>query len=333
MPYSLLGRSFLKEIDFTPADWRHLLALAADLKAQRRAGAEVPRLTGRQLAIVFEKASTRTRCALESACREQGMGVTYLDPSGSHMGYKETVRDTARVLGRMYDAIAFRGAEQATVEELAAHAGVPVVNGLTAQWHPSQSLCDVLTMQEHAPRGSARISFAFIGDARYNMGNSLLLGGALAGMDVRIVSPQDLTTSPEVVAAAERIAAETGATITHTDDPAAGVRGVDFIHTDVWVSMGEAEELWKQRAEKLADYRVTAELMAAAGNPRVKFMHCLPSFHNRDTALGEKLYQELGLEGLEVTDDVFESPASIVFDQAENRLHTLKAVLVALLAR
>lgn len=333
MAYNLLHRSFLKELDFTPEEWRHLLALSRDLKAARRAGTEVPQLAGRQLALIFEKASTRTRCALEVAAREQGAQVTYLDPSGSHMGHKESAKDTARVLGRMYDGIAFRGAAQETVEELGAHAGVPVWNGLTDEWHPSQSLCDVFTMLEHAPRDSEQISFAYCGDARFNMGNSLLVAGAMMGMDVRMVSPPELANDAEVLAEAQRIAAVTGARITVTADPEEGVRGVDFVHTDVWVSMGESEDVWQERVDLLLPYRITAGLLAATGNPDVRFMHCLPAFHNRETALGEKLYAATGLDGLEVTEEVFESPASIVFEQAENRLHTLKAVLLASLGR
>lgn len=325
---SLTGRSFLKELDFTPAEWRELLDLAATLKADKRAGTESQRLVGRVIALIFEKTSTRTRCAFEVAAYQQGAHVTYLDPSGSQIGHKESIADTARVLGRMYDGIEYRGFSQAIVEELAAHAGVPVFNGLTDEWHPTQMLADQLTMSEHSNKPLSEISTAFIGDARFNMGNSALVSGAMMGMDVRIVAPTALQPAADVVAEAERLAAATGARITITEDTEAGVADCDFIHTDVWVSMGEPKDVWADRIEQLKAYQVNSELMAAAA-PGVKFMHCLPAFHDRNTKLGEQIFQEFGVDGVEVTDEVFSSPSSIVFDQAENRLHTIKAVLVA----
>ncbi len=329
--FNLRNRNFLKELDFTTQEWRYLLRLAADLKAAKYAGTEVPRLTGKEIALIFEKSSTRTRCAFEVAADDQGASVTYLGPGGTHIGHKESMKDTARVLGRMYDGIQYRGFGQRQVEILGAHAGVPVWNGLTDEWHPTQSLCDVMTMLEHSSKPAEQIAFAYCGDARNNVGNSLLVAGALTGMDVRIVAPRELWNSPEVIAEAEARAAETGARITHTDDVAEGVAGVDFVHTDVWVSMGEPEEIWDERIGLLKDYQVNATLMAATGSPATRFMHCLPAFHDRGTAVGEQVFQRTGMDGLEVTDDVFESPQSIVFDQAENRVHTIKAIMVATL--
>jgi ornithine carbamoyltransferase len=329
--FNLRNRNFLKELDFTPQEWRHLLRLSADLKAARYAGTEVQRLRGRAIALIFEKASTRTRCAFEVAAYDQGASVTYLGPTGSQIGHKESMKDTAAVLGRMYDGIEYRGFGQDRVEILGEHAGVPVWNGLTDEWHPTQSLCDMLTMIEHSTRPAEEISFAYCGDARNNVGNSLLVAGAMTGMDVRIVAPRDLWNSAEVVAEAEAIAAATGARLTHTDVVADGVAGVDFVYTDVWVSMGEPEEVWDDRIAQLKDYQVNMGLIAATGNPRVRFMHCLPAFHDRHTTVGEQILQRTGMDGLEVTDEVFESPHSIVFDQAENRLHTIKAILVATL--
>jgi ornithine carbamoyltransferase len=329
--FNLRNRNFLKELDLTPQEWRHLLRLSADLKAARYAGTEVPRLRGRSIALIFEKTSTRTRCAFEVAAYDQGASVTYLGPTGSQIGHKESMRDTARVLGRMYDGIEYRGFGQDRVEILGEHAGVPVWNGLTDEWHPTQSLCDMLTMIEHSTKPAEEISFAYCGDARNNVGNSLLVAGAMTGMDVRIVAPRDLWNSTEVVAKAETIAVATGARITHTDVVADGVAGVDFVHTDVWVSMGEPEEVWDERIALLKDYQVNMELIDATGNPRVRFMHCLPAFHDRHTTVGEQIFQRTGMEALEVTDEVFESPHSIVFDQAENRLHTIKAIMVATL--
>jgi ornithine carbamoyltransferase len=327
----LYGRSYLKESDVTPDEFRSLLALSAELKAAKRAGGERRRLTGRNIALIFEKTSTRTRCAFEVAAYDQGAHTTYLDPSGSQIGHKESVRDTARVLGRMFDGIQFRGKRQADIEALAAHAGVPVWNGLTDEWHPTQGLCDVFTMTEHSDRPLPEIAYAYVGDARNNVGNSLLVSGALAGMDVRIVAPPGLLPPEPVQETARALAGRTGARLTLTHDVAEGVRGADFVHTDVWVSMGEPKEVWAERIALLRPYQVNAALLAATGNPAVRFMHCLPAFHDRETAVGEQIYSEFGLDGLEVTDEVFESEHSIVFDQAENRLHTIKAVMVATL--
>jgi ornithine carbamoyltransferase len=329
---TLQGRNFLKELDFTPAEFRSLLDLAAELKAAKRAGTEQPRLTGKNFALIFEKTSTRTRCAFEVASFDQGAHVTYMDPSGSQIGHKESIKDTARVLGRFYDGIEYRGSAQDNVEVLGRYAGVPVWNGLTDEWHPTQMLCDMLTMREHAAKPDTEISFAYVGDARYNMGNSLLVSGALLGMDVRIVAPRELWNDESVLAAATEIAASTGARITQTEDVAEGVRGVDFVHTDVWVSMGEPKEVWDTRIGLLRPYQVNAALLAATGNPAVKFMHCLPAFHDAETVVGRDIYAKTGMVGLEVTDEVFESAASIVFDQAENRMHTIKAVMVATIA-
>ncbi|MGK2928893.1 MAG: ornithine carbamoyltransferase [Acidimicrobiales bacterium] len=329
MPFNLHGRSFVKELDHTPTEWQHLVRLSADLKAAKYAGTEQQLLRGKNIALIFEKTSTRTRCAFEVAAADQGASVTYLDPAGSQIGHKESMKDTARVLGRMYDGIQFRGSSQALVETLAEYAGVPVWNGLTDEWHPTQSLCDVLTMVEHSPRPAAEIAFAYCGDARNNVGNSLLIAGAMMGMDVRIVAPRELWNSEETVAAANRIASATGARITHTESTEEGVAGVDFLHTDVWLSMGEPPELWAERIDLLRDYQINGALVKATENPAVQFMHCLPAFHDRNTTVGESIFQTTGMTALEVTDDVFESARSIVFDQAENRLHTIKAIMVA----
>jgi ornithine carbamoyltransferase len=328
---ALHRRNLLKEIDLTPDEFRALLDLAAELKAAKRAGREVRHLTGKNIALLFAKTSTRTRCAFEVAAADQGASTTYLDPIGSQMGHKESAKDTARVLGRFYDGIEYRGAGHDVIETLGAFAGVPVWNGLTDDWHPTQSLCDALTMREHAGKPDEQIAYAYVGDARFNMGNSLLVTGALLGMDVRIVAPQSLWPSDAVVAVARRYAAETGARVTLTEDVAEGVRGVDFVHTDVWVSMGEAKEVWAERIELLTPYQVNAELLALTGNPQVKFMHCLPAFHDLETQVGMDVHEQFGLKELEVTDDVFESDASVVFDQAENRMHTIKALMVATL--
>ena len=327
----LRGRSFLKELDLTVEEWTGLLGLARELKAEKRIGLSRRRLRGKNIALMFEKASTRTRCAFEVAAFDEGAHVTYLDPTGSHLGHKESVADTARVLGRMYDGIEYRGFGQDVVETLAAHAGVPVWNGLTDQWHPTQSLCDVLTMLEHTHKAPGEISFAYVGDARNNVANSLLVAGAMMGMDVRMVAPEQLQNPIEVHGAASAIATRTGARILHTGDVAEGVRGADFVYTDVWLSMGEPEETWRERIELLASYQVNAVLLEKTENPEVKFMHCLPALHDRRTEVGERLHEATGLTGLEVTDDVFESRHSIVFDQAENRMHTIKAVMVATL--
>jgi ornithine carbamoyltransferase len=333
MAIDLTGRHFLKEVDLTAAEFRHLVGLAAELKAAKRTGTERRRLAGRNIALVFEKTSTRTRCAFEVAAADQGAATTYLDPAGSQLGHKESVKDTARVLGRMFDAIQYRGDAQATVEELAAFAGVPVYNGLTDDWHPTQMLADVLTMTEHCPgKPLERISFAYLGDARFNMGNSYLITGALLGMDVRVVAPRDYWPAEAVVDRARALAEESGARVTLTETVAEGVAGADFVVTDVWVSMGEPKDVWDLRIAKLGPYAVTAGVLAATGNPDVKFLHCLPAFHDLGTKVARELYERHGLTSLEVTDEVFESDRSVVFEEAENRLHTIKALLVATLA-
>ncbi|MBT2364034.1 ornithine carbamoyltransferase [Streptomyces sp. ISL-10] len=332
MAIHLEGRHFLKELDFTAEEFRGLIGLAADLKAAKRAGAEVQRLRGKNIALIFEKSSTRTRCAFEVAAADQGASTTYIDPSGSHIGSKESAKDTARVLGRMFDAIEFRGDAQETVEELARYAGVPVYNGLTDDWHPTQMLAEVLTMTEHTDKPLEKISFAYLGDARFNMGNSYLFTGALLGMDVRIVAPQAYWPAEEIVAAARQAAEGSGARITLTEDIAEGVRGADFVATDVWVSMGEPKEVWDERIKALGPYAVTMDVLRATGNADVKFLHCLPAFHDLDTAVAREIHERHGLSELEVTDEVFESAHSVVFDEAENRMHTIKAVMVATLA-
>jgi ornithine carbamoyltransferase len=332
MSYNLRNRSFLKEIDFTSSELGYLLRLAESLKLAKYAGIETRQLADKEIALIFEKTSTRTRSGFEVAAYDQGAHVTYLDPSGSQLGHKESIADTAAVLGRMYDAIEFRGSSQADVEELAAHAGVPVYNGLTAEWHPTQMLADFLTMSEASGKPYNQIAYAFCGDCRYNMGRSLLVMGALMGSDVRLVGPAALHPPKDVVEIAEDISGRTGARITLTEDPAQAVAGADFIHTDVWVSMGEAKDVWAERVRLLAPYQVNADLLRKTRNPAVKFMHCLPAFHDTNTVLGREIMEHTGMtSGLEVTDEVFRSPASIVFDQAENRLHTIKAVLVATL--
>lgn len=331
MPFNLRHRSFLKELDFTPTEWEFLLRLAADLKTAKYAGTEQPRLAGKNIALVFEKTSTRTRCAFEVAAADQGARTTYLDPAGSQIGHKESFKDTARVLGRFFDGIEYRGNNQADVETLAEFAGVPVWNGLTDEWHPTQMLADQLTMREHLGKPLADTAVAYVGDARNNTANSVLVSSAMMGMDVRLVAPESLLPEDEVATAAREIAATTGARLTLTSEVAEGVAGADVVYTDVWVSMGEPEEAWDQRIDLLRPYQVNAQLMAATGNPKVKFMHCLPAYHDRLTAVGERVFQRTGMDGIEVTDEVFESPASIVFDQAENRMHTIKAVMVATL--
>ena len=331
MSCNLKNRSFLKLLDFTPEEIEYLLDLAADLKRAKKEGTEKPRLTGKNIALIFEKTSTRTRCAFEVAAHDQGAHVTYLGPTGSQIGVKESMRDTARVLGRMFDGIEYRGFGQDIVEELAQYAGVPVWNGLTNEFHPTQILADFLTMREHTDKPLNQVSYAYLGDARYNMGNSLLVGGAKMGMDVRIVAPKALQPAKELVDQCQAIARETGARITITDNPEAGVKGCDFVLTDVWVSMGEPAEVWKERIGLLKPYQVNSALMAATGNPACKFMHCLPAYHNLETKVGREVYEKFGLDGVEVTEEVFESPASIVFDEAENRMHTIKAVMVATL--
>jgi ornithine carbamoyltransferase len=327
----LHGRSFLTLNDFSAEEIVYLLDLAAELKAAKRERQEHRHLVGREIALIFEKDSTRTRCAFEVAAYDQGAHVTFIGPTGSHMGHKETVKDTARVLGRMYDAIEYRGFAESTADELAEWAGVPVYNGLTNEWHPTQVLADFLTMREHVAKPLHEVAFCFLGDARFNMADTYLVGGGKLGMDVRIAAPRSLWPSEEVLELARGFAAESGGHITVTDDVAEAVAGCDFLLTDVWVSMGEAKEVWEERIKLLLPYQVNAATMAASGNPDVKFMHCLPAFHNTDTTVGKQIFEDHGLEALEVTDEVFESPASIVFDEAENRLHTIKAVMVATL--
>ena len=332
MAFNLRNRSFLKEVDFEPRELRYLLELSGALKLAKLAGNEAKRLEGKEIALIFEKTSTRTRSSFEVAAFDQGAHVTYLDPTGSQLGHKESVADTARVLGRMYDAIEFRGNDQIDVETLAEYAGVPVYNGLTNEWHPTQMLADFLTMHESSHKPYESIAYAFVGDCRFNMGRSLLVMGALMGSDVRLAGPSELTPPKDVIDLAEDIATQTGARITVTEDPKQAVDGVDFIHTDVWVSMGEAKDVWAERARLLTPYQVNSSLLAASGNPRVKFMHCLPAFHDPNTTVGREIMEHTGMtSGLEVTGEVFESGASIVFDQAENRLHTIKAILVATL--
>ncbi|WP_314224607.1 ornithine carbamoyltransferase [Streptomyces zaehneri] len=334
VPTALAGRHFLKELDFTEEEFRGLIELAAELKAAKKAGTEIQHLRGRNIALIFEKTSTRTRCAFEVAAADQGASTTYLDPSGSQIGHKESVKDTARVLGRMFDGIEYRGSSQHQVEELAAHAGVPVFNGLTDDWHPTQMLADVLTMTEHCAKnlGDDRFVLAYLGDARFNMGNSYLVTGALLGMDVRIVAPKEYWPADEVIAQARRLAEGSGAAILLTESLAEGVAGADFVATDVWVSMGEPKEVWGERIAALGPYAVTMDVLRATGNPDVKFLHCLPAFHDLGTKVGREIHEAHGLDSLEVTDEVFESAHSVVFDEAENRLHTIKAVLVATLA-
>ena len=331
MSYNLRNRNFLKLLDFTPEEIRFLLNLAIDLKKAKYAGYEQQKLKGKNIALIFEKDSTRTRCAFEVAALDQGAHVTYLGPSGSQIGKKESMKDTARVLGRMYDGIEYRGYGQDIVEELGKFAGVPVWNGLTTEFHPTQVLADFMTMMEHSDKPLHQMSLCYLGDARNNMGNSLLVGSAKMGIDFRSAAPKSVQPDEKLVASCREIAKETGAKITITDDVAMAVKGADFLYTDVWVSMGEPDSVWEERIKMLKPYQVNKELVALTGNPNVKFLHCLPSFHNRQTIVGEQIFKKYGLDGMEVTDDVFESSASIVFDEAENRLHTIKAVMVATL--
>jgi ornithine carbamoyltransferase len=327
----LHGRHLLALKDYSREEIVYLLDLAAELKAAKSEGREEQKLRGKNIALIFEKDSTRTRSAFEVASFDQGANVTFIGPSGSHMGHKETVKDTARVLGRMYDAIEYRGFAETTAEELARWAGVPVYNGLTDEWHPTQILADFLTFAEHIPKPLEEVVFCYLGDARFNMADSYLIGAGKLGMDLRIASPQSLWPRQEIVDLAHSAAEQSGAHINITEDVEAAVKGADVLLTDVWVSMGEPAEVWKERIDLLLPYQINARTMELTGNPNVKFMHCLPAFHNTDTSLGKELYEKYGLEALEVTDDVFESPASIVFDEAENRMHTIKAVLVATL--
>ncbi len=331
MPVNLRNRNFLKLLDFKPEEIQFLLNLAADLKKAKYTGTEQQLLKGKNIALIFEKSSTRTRCAFEVAAIDQGAHVTYLGPSGSQIGQKESMKDTARVLGRMYDGIEYRGYGQAIVEELAEYAGVPVWNGLTNEFHPTQILADFMTMLEHCDKPLNKISFCYLGDARYNMGNSLLVGAAKMGMDFRTAAPKAFQQGKELVATCKTIAKETGAKINITQNVDEAVKGVDFLYTDVWVSMGEPDSVWEERIKLLKPYQVNMQVIKKTGNPDVKFLHCLPAFHNRETKVGEDIFRKFGLDGMEVTEDVFESKHSIVFDEAENRLHTIKAVMVATL--
>ncbi len=331
MPTFLKGKNLLDVGDLTKEQFIALLDLSSALKAEKKSGTERQRLTQKEIVLIFEKTSTRTRCAFEVAAYDQGAHVTYLGPEGSQIGHKESMKDTARVLGRMYDAIEYRGFSQDLVETLAKYAGVPVYNGLTDEFHPTQMLADVLTMREHSNKPLEQTAYAFLGDARNNMGRSLLETGAMLGMDVRIVAPQELWPAADFIEKHRARAAQTGARITVTDDVAQGVAGADFVHTDVWVSMGESHDVWGQRIKLLMPYQINAEVMRRTGNPNAKFMHCLPAFHNRETKVGQETYEHFGIDCMEVTEEVFESPASIVFDQAENRMHTIKAILVATL--
>ena len=332
MAFNLRNRNFLKLLDFTPKEIKYMLDLAKQLKAAKYAGTEQPMLKGKNIVLLFEKDSTRTRCSFETAAHDQGAHVTYLGPSGSQMGKKESMKDTARVLGRIYDGIEYRGFDQSIVESLAEYAGVPVWNGLTNEFHPTQILADFLTMMEHSDKPLHQMSFAYLGDARYNMGNSLMVGAAKMGMDFRAVAPKEYWPNEKLVEECRKIAAETGAKITLTENVEEGVKGVDFLYTDVWVSMGEPMEAWGERIKALKPYQVNMDVIKKTGNPHVKFLHCLPAFHNLETTIGREVYEKYGMNGLEVTEDVFESKHSIVFDEAENRLHTIKAVMVATLA-
>jgi ornithine carbamoyltransferase len=331
MAYNLRNRSFLKLLDFSPEEIRFLLDLSMELKRAKYAGTEQPRMLGKNIVLIFEKPSTRTRCAFETAAYDQGARVTYLDPASSQLRKKESIKDTARVLGRMYDGIEYRGFGQEIVEMLAKYSNVPVWNGLTNEFHPTQVLADIFTIMEHTDKPLSQVKLAYLGDARFNMGNSLLVGTAKMGMDFRCLAPKSLQPNKELVRKAEEIAKQTGARIKITDNPQEGVKDCDFLYTDVWVSMGEPAEVWKERIELLKPYQVNKNLLEMTGNPKVKFMHCLPSCHNRETTVGEDIYQKFGLESMEVTEEVFESEASIVFDEAENRIHTIKAVMVATL--
>jgi ornithine carbamoyltransferase len=333
MPFNLRNRSFLKLLDFTPAEIKFLLDLSFDLKKAKYSGTEQPRLTGKNIALIFEKTSTRTRCAFEVAAYDQGAHVTFLDPVSSQIGHKESVKDSARVLGRMFDGIEYRGHGQKIVEQLAEYSGVPVWNGLTNEYHPTQVLADLMTMIEHCDKPLSQMKFCYLGDARNNMGNSLMVGCAKMGIDFRAAAPAACQPAADLVQTCRDIAGNTGAKITITDDIALAVKDADFLYTDVWVSMGEPASVWEERIKLLRPYQINSKVMKLTGNPKVKFLHCLPAFHNRDTKVGEETYQKFGLESMEVTEEVFESAASIVFDQAENRVHTIKAVMVATLGK
>jgi ornithine carbamoyltransferase len=331
MAFNLRNRSFLKELDFTPEELRFLLKLSGELKSAKYGGYERKRLVDKNIALIFEKTSTRTRTAFEVAAHDQGAHVTYLEPTGSQIGHKESMKDTARVLGRTFDGIEYRGFGQDTVEILAEHAGVPVWNGLTDEFHPTQTLADVLTMTEHTDKHLHEIGYCYLGDARNNMGNSLMVMGCKLGMDVRLCAPEHLWPEDTLVKTCREIAEDTGARLTLTKDVDEGVNGADFLYTDVWVSMGEDKSVWQERIDLLRPYQINADVVRRTGNPKVKFLHCLPAFHNRETKVGEEIFETYGLDGMEVTDEVFESERSIVFDQAENRMHTIKAVMVATL--
>lgn len=331
MAFNLRNRNFLKLLDFSSKEIKHMIDLAIDLKRAKYAGIEEQKLKGKNIALIFEKASTRTRCSFEIAAYDQGAHVTYLGPSGSHIGKKESVADTARVLGRLYDGIEYRGHGQTIVEDLAKYSGVPVWNGLTDEFHPTQILADFMTMIEHSDKPLHKMKFCYLGDGKNNMGNSLMVGGAKVGLDFRIAAPKQCQPDAELVAQCREIAKETGAKITITEDVAEAVKDCDFLYTDVWVSMGEPDSVWEERIKLLTPYQVNADVVKKTGNPNVKFLHCLPAFHNRDTQVGEDIFQKFGLDGLEVTEEVFESPNSIVFDEAENRLHSIKAIMVATL--
>jgi ornithine carbamoyltransferase len=332
MSVNLKEKNFLKLTDFSREEVRYLLDLSKKLKADKYAGKEEQKLIGKNIALIFEKASTRTRCAFEVAALDQGAHTTYLGPSGSQIGYKESMKDTARVLAGMYDGIEYRGFGQNIVEELGKYSSVPVWNGLTNEYHPTQILADLLTMEEHCSKPIEEMTFCYLGDARYNMGNSLLVGGSIMGMDVRICAPNEFQPDEELVNKCKEIAKNSGAKITITDNVSEAILGADFLYTDVWVSMGEPEEAWAERINLMKPYQINMNIIKAIGNPEVKFMHCLPAFHNRDTVMGEEIFNKYGMDGLEVTEDVFESEHSIVFDEAENRMHTIKAVMVATLA-
>lgn len=331
MAFNLRNRNFLKLLDFSTQEIQYMLQLAADLKKAKYAGTEQPRLKGKNIALIFEKDSTRTRCSFEVAALDQGAHITYLGPSGSQIGKKETMKDTARVLGRLYDAIEYRGYAQSIVEELGKYAGVPVWNGLTTEFHPTQILADFLTMMEHSDKPLNQVAFCYFGDAKNNMGNSLMVGAAKMGMDFRAAAPKSCWPNEELVATCREIAKETGAKITLTESVEEGAKGCDFLYTDVWVSMGEPAEVWEERIKLLTPYQVNMDVVRMTGNPKVKFLHCLPAFHNRDTTIGEEIFQKYGIDGIEVTEEVFESAMSIVFDEAENRLHSIKAIMVATL--